>query len=349
VKEDSLSPAGWIAAAALSAWACHLAVRFTTPIDSALPFVAVLVTLLAWVADPALMLATPLLIAAELALPDEGVRLLAVGAIVAVAFACAVVRSPLRADVLAVIALLLLRWIPRPAQIGRELALLVLALVIVYVLGRTPFAMAVGVAAAFFTPAFPLRTLALPLAVLVVAMAARVFGMPELRLTIPSFAAVAFALTFFAWSGLVARALPYFLRPPSREPVRFIVNRALAANQALQLAVPDGARALVLSGANVPHFRRGAVVGHIDPGHLTVRIGDVADWGYLRRETYYASHNPLPRDAAGKLRGYGYDAWLDGAGRVALPRGAPVVTVTADASLPAGASLQVEGFELAPR
>ena len=48
---------------------------------------------------------------------------------------------------------------------------------------------------------------------------------------------------------------------------------------------------------------------------------------------------------AGTIRDYGYAAWIDGAGRVALPRGARTIRVTADAALPADASLQVEGFE----
>jgi hypothetical protein len=38
-------------------------------------------------------------------------------------------------------------------------------------------------------------------------------------------------------------------------------------------------------------------------------------------------------------------AGLDGAGRVLLPRGVRRIRVTAAATLPADASLQVEGFE----
>jgi hypothetical protein len=36
---------------------------------------------------------------------------------------------------------------------------------------------------------------------------------------------------------------------------------------------------------------------------------------------------------------------VDGAGRIALPPNARTIRVVADAALPAGASLQVEGFE----
>jgi hypothetical protein len=83
----------------------------------------------------------------------------------------------------------------------------------------------------------------------------------------------------------------------------------------------------------------------IEPGSIPIRIGDGADWGYTRRDFFYGAHNPLPRVTAGKLRGYGYVAWIDGAGLVTLPK-ATTIRVTADASLPANASLQVEGFAL---
>jgi hypothetical protein len=86
-------------------------------------------------------------------------------------------------------------------------------------------------------------------------------------------------------------------------------------------------------------------LGRIEPGGRIVRIGDAADWGYMRREQFYGARNPLPRDAAGKIRGYGYAAWVDGAGRIPLPPNARTIRVTADASLPADAALQVESFE----
>jgi hypothetical protein len=123
------------------------------------------------------------------------------------------------------------------------------------------------------------------------------------------------------------------------------VGIALAPAKSLTLNVPEQATSLIVSGANVAHFRRGALLGRIEPGGIEVRIGDAADWGALRREHAYGAHNPLPHDPAGIIRGYGYNAWLAGAGRVALPRGARTIRVTGDASLPANASLQVEGFE----
>jgi hypothetical protein len=247
--------------------------------------------------------------------------------------------------VITVIAIVLLRWIPLDhVLLGRELFLLAIAVAIVFVLGRTPFAVAVAVIAALVTPAVPLRTLAFPLAVLLIAAAARTFGLPALRLTWPSTVVLAFVVLFFPWSGIVARAFPYFLRE-AKPPARRTQIDALAPNKSASYDVPDGAKSIIVSGANVAHLRRGALLGRIEPGGIDVRIGDAADWGYLRREHWYRAHNPLPRDAAGTIREYGYAAWIDGAGRVALPRGARKIRVTADAALPADASLQVEGFE----
>src|SRR6185295_6313493 len=43
----SVKPFVWVLAAALSAYACHFAVLYGTPIDRALPFVAIVVTMVA--------------------------------------------------------------------------------------------------------------------------------------------------------------------------------------------------------------------------------------------------------------------------------------------------------------
>jgi hypothetical protein len=346
----------WIIAAAASAYACHFAVTHATPIDHALPFIAVVVVFVAWAFDElAVLVCVPVLVGAEIGVGDEGMRLVVMGVVVAAGLLSCWVPKFLAtqqpsnsATALVIAALLLLRWIPTPEHILRELALIAIALATCWVLGRTPFAVMVAVIAALVTPAIPLRTLALPLLVLFVATLARLFGMPRLRLALPSVIVLAFALMFFAWSGLVARAFPYFLKTPHPIAEKYTVNAALAASQSATLSVPDGARALIVSGANVPRLRRGALLGRIEPGNIAVRVGDAADWGYLRREHFYGSRNPLPLDPAGKVRGYGYDAWIDGAGRVALPH-ARMIRVTADAALPPGASLQVEGFELVRR
>ena len=347
----------WIAAAALSAYASYLAVHHATPIDAALPLLAVAVTFLARLTYPALMLAVPMLIVAEISLAEETTRLLAFGAIVATCVACANVgqasacppggRVQAHPTFVALIAVVILRWIPLADVLwGREILLLILTAAIVIVLGRTPFAVAVGVITALVTPAIPMRTLWVPAAVLIVGAAARTVGMPALRLTWPSAVLVGLVMLFFAWSGIVARAFPYFLRKPVAVKERWTIAHALPARESRTYEVPHNAKALILSGANVAHFRRGAVLGRIEPGGITVYIDDAADWGYLRRDAWHHAHNPLPRVSVGTIREYGYSAWVDGAGRVPLPQGARTIRVTADAKLPAGASLQVEGFEL---
>jgi hypothetical protein len=339
----------WLLTAAIAAYACQLAVHHATPIDRALPFVALAVTLVAALSYPSLMLGVPLLIVAEIAIPEEGMRLLAFGVVVAAVFAIALTQAAHRRPLtvlLAILAILLLRWIPfSDVRLGREIFLLVIAALIVLVLDRTPFAVAVAVMVVLITPAIPLRTLLLPVAVLFVAVLAKIFGMPRLSLTWPSTVALAFVMLFFAWSGVAARAFPYFLRRARPMILREQVTQALSANTAIQLDVPDGAKSLIVSGANVAHMTRGTPLGRIEPGGYIVRIGDAADWGALRREQFFAMRNPLPRDPAGRLRDYGYSAWIDGAGRVALPANARTIVVTGDAALPPGASLQVEGFE----
>ena len=341
----------WIIAAAVSAFASHFALQHATPIDRALPFIALVIAVMAWAFDDtATLIAVPLLMLTEIAIEDETMRLVAFGVIVAAALIPRTSHlEPRTSAVLTIASILILRWIPRPDHIVREVIIILIALATMWILGRTPFAIAVAVLAALFTPAVPLRTLAFPLLVLFVATLARLFGMPRIRLALPSAIALAFALIFFAWSGIVARAFPYFLKPPRLPGERYTINAALAASQSETFAVPDNARSLILSGANVARLRRGAPLGVIEPGNIAVRIGDAADWGYLRRDQFLGTHNPLPRDPAGKLREYGYATWIDGAGRIALPRGARRIRITADASLPPGASLQVEGFEIVRR
>ena len=152
-------------------------------------------------------------------------------------------------------------------------------------------------------------------------------------------------MLFFAWSGAFARALPVMLRggPPRLE--RVPVRIALAAGQSAEVDVPRDGRGVILSGANVPKLRRGTIVGTVEPGHIVVRIGDVADWGVLCRDHYYASRNPLPRRPGGILRGYGHTAWIDAFGPIAVRPG--TVVVTADRNLPWGASLQIDAIEVA--
>lgn len=338
----------WVLTAAVAGYACQLAVHHATPIDRALPFIAVVVTLVAAASYPSLMIGVALLVLAEIAVIDEGMRLLAFGVVVAGVFAIAIAKHREKVDegslLLTIAAILLLRWIPfSNVHLGRESFLLAIAVLIVLVLDRTPFAIALAVIVVLITPAIPLRTLWLPVAALVIAMLAKVFGMPKVTLTWPSAIAVAFVMSFFAWSGVVARAFPYFLHRVRPEIPRYTVAQAFPANAAVTLDVPPGAKSLIVSGANVARLPRGTALGTIDG--RPIRIGDASDWGYTRHAHFYGTRNPLPRDPAGKLRDYGYAAWVDGAGRIALPPDARTIRVAVDAALPAGASLQVEGFE----
>ena len=346
----------WLLAAGLAAYACQLAVHHPTPIDRALPLIAVAVTVLAWATYPSIMVAVPVLIGAEIAIADESLRLLAFGIVLAAIWSAAAMpplsteaaRPPHSGVTLALVAIVVLRWIPLSNVLWfRELFLLAIAAAIVLILGRTPFAVVVAVITALVTPAVPLRTLALPLLVLLVAALARYFGMPAVRLALPSAVAIGFVMLFFAWSGIVARAFPYFLKRAAPERERQWIGLALAPRESVELQIPPQATALIVSGANVPKLRSGDALGTV--GASAVVIGDAADWGYMRRDHYFGARNPLPRNPAGKIRDYGYAAWVDGAGRIALPVGAKSIRITADASLPAAASLQVESFELMPR
>jgi hypothetical protein len=107
--------------------------------------------------------------------------------------------------------------------------------------------------------------------------------------------------------------------------------------------VPGDAKSIALSAANGFLLKRDTVIGTLDARPLTMR--DLADWGYMRREQWWRSRNALPHNPAGILRGYGYEAWVNGAGRVPLPTHATRIRIAADPRLPADARLQVEAFE----
>lgn len=359
----------WAALAAASAWAASLVVVHSTPIDEALPYLAIIATLLAAVSYPSLTVAVPLLMVTEIAVFDERTRLMLFGAILACEFGAALlslmsriedrgsrveevsgvrINRLIRPSIMAVAAIFLLRWIPLgDVLLVRELAIIAIALGIVRFLGGTPFAVAVAVCAAFVTPAVPLRTFVLPLLVLAASFIAGIAGATRLRLLWPSAAAVGIALVFFAWSGVAARALPSLLRPEAGHTAQSIT--AIPPGESLVVDVPRGAKAVVLSGANVASLERGTVIGRIEPGGVVVRIGDAADWGGTRREHFHRSRNGVPAHPAGRLRGYGYNAWVDGAGRVTLPPNDGRIRLTASGDLPPGASLQLEGFDAGAR
>lgn len=339
----------WCAAAGLSAYACSLVVRHATPIDEALPFIAIVLTAVAAMTHPSIQLAIPLMMAGAVAFHDEHTRLIWYGVVAGVAIASTLVwtqkAKPAVAGIVVLASVLLLRWIPfSSVLLVREVVLILIAAGILWAFRWTPLAVAIAVAVTLVTPAIPLRTLAVPVAILVAGAISRLIGMPAVSLSIPSAFAVAIMLSFFAWSGAFARSMPLLLRPRNPPAPRAPVHMALRPGQSVLQDVPYYGRALILSGANMAGLEKGAILGRIDPGSRIVRMGDLADWGSLRRDHFYASRNPIPLDSAGQLRGYGQEAWFDGAGRIPLPPG--MYRVTADPSLPAAARLQIDAVEL---
>ena len=205
---------------------------------------------------------------------------------------------------------------------------------------------AVGVAIALLAAAHFARAAHAPLFV----AAAVAVAMPLLarfRVALPAYVAAIALFVLWPWSGVVARAMPNFFRaapPPANAQT---VGAALAASQSIEISVPPGTKraVVVASGANVARLKAGRVIGTVDG--LPIRIGDVADFGFLRREQFFAARNPLPALPVADVRGYGQAAFLYGAGRVLVPQPAATLRIAAAPDLPADARLQVEsvGFE----
>jgi len=351
----------WVVATGLSWWACAEIAPSATPVDRALPFIAVLVVAVAFLCGAgnpagdlsndrrqdcrrhigAILCAVPLLVACAICFPDERTRLLAYGIVFAAAYCGALFAIeewtfPVSAGML-LAGIAILRWIARERfEITREAIITAGALLIVAVMKKSPLAVAVALAAAWLTPGIPSRTLLIPFAVAAVAW------LIPLRLVIVPAFAVAAMLMLFAWSGVAARALPYFFRTVPGEHIAGI-GYALKPGESVDVDVPDGAKSISFSAANGFRFKGDTVVGTLDARPLTMR--DLADWGYMRRDQWWRSRNMLPRNPAGILRGYGYEAWVNGAGRVALPPHAARIRIAADPHLPADTRLQVEAFE----
>lgn len=367
--------------ALLAAFALHFVAR-GTPVDAAMPFAAVLIVVLAWRCHPAIEVCVPLLVAAAIAFPEERVRLLAYGVIVAGAFAAAVATVPRRfADcaVVTVAAVLVLRWIPfANVELVRELIVLAGALAVLAA-ARPPMIVA-AVAVALVTPAHPGKALLFPLivaalvffvrsvpvalgataALLAAAHFARAEHAPLLiaaalavvlpllarfRVALPAYVAAIALFVLWPWSGLVARAMPNFFWAAPPSPRAQTIGAALAASQSIDVAVPPGTKRAVIiaSGANVARLKAGRVIGSID--ETPIRIGDVADFGFLRREQFFAARNPLPALPVADIRGYGIAAFLYGAGRIPIAAPPPSMRIAAAPDLPANARLQVESVE----
>jgi hypothetical protein len=89
-------------------------------------------------------------------------------------------------------------------------------------------------------------------------------------------------------------------------------------------------------------------------GQTTTRpitIGDIADFGFTRREQFFASRNPLPRFSPGEIRDYGANAWIWGAGRSAIACAADIrsLRVVAAPNLPPQSHLQIDSVEFPAR
>jgi hypothetical protein len=406
----------WLAAAGGSAYACWLAGGGATPIDRALPLLAVIVTLLAWSAElVAVQSAAPLLLVASVTLPDERLRLLAYGVILAIAFGAAAfaAREPRRLGI-ALAAVALLRWIPTSDVIVWREALILAAAYLVFRTTRSAVAAALVAVA---TPLFPLKALALPLFVAAIAAVRRrgvsiaaaiacAAVIPFIRYSfapmlaaasiamlcaagfeLPAAAVALLLVVLFAWSGVAIHAMPMllvalvlaialvgkraplvaaaavlvlFVRLPPLET--FTVAHHGFSLAPGQTALVDVARSPSLvvtgSGANVMAMRGGAV-GTIDALDATraviasrpIAIGDVADWGFMRREHFFTSRNPVPRAPTWRIIGYGASSWLVGAGRIPIDAPGDVATlrITAARSLPADARLTIDTVEMPAR
>ena len=172
--------------------------------------------------------------------------------------------------------------------------------------------------------------------------------------------AIAFALlALWPWSGVVARALPLVPRyePPGEQQ---LLGYALAASESATFDLPPRVRHVVVtaSGANAARMRPGTLLGTIEAVsdassdcRRSIRIGDVADFGFDRSTQFFASRNSFPRWSEWDLRDYGIHAWVHGAGRVAIGCGHDIssLRITAAPGLPPDARLQIESIETPAR
>jgi len=396
----SRSNAEWLAFAIVTAVASHFVAAADTPIDRALPFVVVLLSICGFVAvedsgpplsgqpwAAVLHIAIVLLLLPPIFLTDERTRLLAYGLIVAAAFALAVAVAPRTIEAyvaLTVAGVALLRWIPfSEVIVWREGLVLFGALVVLLAQRqRTPMAIVAALAIAVVTPIFPARTMVYPLAVsipvlripLAIAFAAAAYFARYSIAVLCAVAAIAIAVSFvermrfavyacaialfamWPWSGIVARAFPKFLiaspPPETNRPVWIALERG----QSVSIDAPDRKHAvgITASGANAARFRKGTLMGTVEivgrTGRLVrreIRIGDIADFGFMRREHFFASRNPPPTHPINDVIGYGQSAWLHAAGWMVIGSIDEIASLrfTAAPDLPPGARLQIEAVD----
>jgi hypothetical protein len=241
-----------------------------------------------------------------------------------------------------------------PISPGKMVLLPLTVALLVFVTRRVP---QVAIGAAFLIFAFFARY---SLATIYVAVAI-VFFVPLLDRVKPLTYATAIAIfALWPWSGIIARALPVVRNyEPSAGDVRRIVW-ALAPSEVRTIDVPPHVRHAVVtaSGGQMARLRRGRVVGPIEAtdrrGRTVTRpitIGDIADFGFTRREQFFASRNPLPRFSPSEIRGYGANAWVWGGGRTAISSAGDIrnLRVTAAPNLPHDAHLQIDSVEFPQR
>ena len=111
---------------------------------------------------------------------------------------------------------------------------------------------------------------------------------------------------------------------------------------------PTSAR-VTASAASAAGLPNGRVIGTVND--RAIRIGDVADFGFTRRQHFFAARNPLPQVTRADIRGYGATAWLHGAGAIGVASGLPMTALRFHAAddLPAEVRLQIESVELPAR
>jgi len=327
-----------VVAAIAAALACAASVQFATPVDRALPFLAVVIVALN------VPIAVLPLIVVENVIADEPTRLLAIGIVMALAFAFVCGADGIRGAgsltrpggsedpphvLIVLLAVLVLRWIPfANVVLWRELIILGGALAVAYVMNGATLA----VVLALFSPAWPAKV-AVMLFVIAVIVAFQLRRVKGNNLVVETL------IAFFPWSGVMARGWPAFVRPP-HQGNRQYVGLALKPGSAMTIDVPLHAAAVVVSGANVARLPCGTLLGTLDGRPITA-----PDWGFMRRDQFFASRNCYPRNPAGRIRDYGISAWIDGADRIALPYEARTIRVGVNPQLPKDALLQVEAFE----
>jgi hypothetical protein len=318
--------------AVVAAIAAYVVAPNTTPIDRALPFVVIVLAVCLFTTEETegTKASVPFVPSVVILLPpifftDEHTRLLAYGVIAAIAFALAGNNV-----VTTICGVLLIRWIPfSDVVIWRELVVLAGAIT-VFLASRSA---AVAIAVALFTPIFPRWAMAFPF------LAGLLFVfLPKIR--VPVWIAAAL-LVMWPWSGIVARAMPAFLRaepPPKSQPVWI----ALAPGESVSIDAPPGAHRaeIIASGANAAKLRRATLMGMIDGKQI--RIGDIADFGYTRREQFFFSRNPSPKRPINDVKGYGQSAWLHTAGVIEVPVRNGAIHVAAAPDLPPNTRLQIE-------